>query len=166
MGAPEQSAAPHRVRMAGHDVEAGERQQPQPLVTRASARPPPACSVIRTCQTRCSASSNRHTETVHKGKVAKPTDFGKLVTIENASIRSSWTYEAHDRRPGRHEAVDGPRWIAIYRGVRSSPRHCRRRLRVCVGHERACGGGSARCGGSSCRAQAPKLRRPMNLRLF
>jgi hypothetical protein len=39
-----------------------------------------------------------HTETTRKGKIAKPTEFGKLVTIQE-SEQIITAYEVHDRRP-------------------------------------------------------------------
>ena len=40
-----------------------------------------------------------HTETIRKGKIAKPTEFGKLVTIQEAEHQIITAYEVHDTRP-------------------------------------------------------------------
>jgi IS5 family transposase len=40
-----------------------------------------------------------HTEAIRKGKIAKPTEFGKLVTIQESEHQIIAAYEVHDRRP-------------------------------------------------------------------
>jgi transposase, IS5 family len=40
-----------------------------------------------------------HTEGIRKGKIAKPTEFGKLVTIQEAEHQIISAYEVHPRRP-------------------------------------------------------------------
>ena len=40
-----------------------------------------------------------HTEGIRKGKIAKPTEFGKLVTIQEAEHQIITVYEVHPRRP-------------------------------------------------------------------
>lgn len=40
-----------------------------------------------------------HTEAIRKGKIAKPTEFGKLVTIQECEHQIITAYEVHDRRP-------------------------------------------------------------------
>jgi len=40
-----------------------------------------------------------HTEAIRKGKHVKPTEFGKLVTIQEAEHQIITAYEVHDRRP-------------------------------------------------------------------
>lgn len=40
-----------------------------------------------------------HTEAIRKGKHAKPTEFGKLVTIQEAEHQIITGYDVHDRRP-------------------------------------------------------------------
>ena len=40
-----------------------------------------------------------HTEAIRKGKVAKPTEFGKLVTIQESEHQIIAAYEVHERRP-------------------------------------------------------------------
>jgi transposase, IS5 family len=40
-----------------------------------------------------------HTEAIRKGKIAKPTEFGKLVTIQESEHQIVTAYEVHDRRP-------------------------------------------------------------------
>jgi IS5 family transposase len=39
------------------------------------------------------------TEAIRKGKIAKPTEFGKLVTIQESEQQISTAYEVHERRP-------------------------------------------------------------------
>ena len=39
-----------------------------------------------------------HTEAIRKGKIAKPTEFGKLVTIQESEHQIISAYEVHDRR--------------------------------------------------------------------
>ena len=40
-----------------------------------------------------------HTETIRKGKIAKPTEFGKLVTIQESEHQIITAYEVHEARP-------------------------------------------------------------------
>ncbi|HEX2460224.1 MAG TPA: ISNCY family transposase [Vicinamibacterales bacterium] len=40
-----------------------------------------------------------HTEAIRKGKIAKPTEFGKLVTIQECEHQIITAYEVHHRRP-------------------------------------------------------------------
>jgi IS5 family transposase len=40
-----------------------------------------------------------HTEAIRKGKIAKPTEFGKLVTIQESEHQIITAYQVHDRRP-------------------------------------------------------------------
>jgi IS5 family transposase len=40
-----------------------------------------------------------HTEAIRKGKIAKPTEFGKLVTIQEAEHQIITAYEVHSTRP-------------------------------------------------------------------
>ena len=40
-----------------------------------------------------------HTETIRKGKLAKPTEFGKLVTIQESEHQIITAYEVHEARP-------------------------------------------------------------------
>jgi transposase, IS5 family len=40
-----------------------------------------------------------HTETIRKGKIAKPNEFGKLVTIQESEHQIITAYEVHTRRP-------------------------------------------------------------------
>jgi Transposase domain (DUF772)/Transposase DDE domain len=40
-----------------------------------------------------------HTEAIRKGKIAKPTEFGKLVTIQECEHQIITAYEVHARRP-------------------------------------------------------------------
>jgi IS5 family transposase len=58
-----------------------------------------------------------HTETIRKGKIAKPNEFGKLVTIQESEHQIITAYEVHHRRPAdvtlwtaaldRHQAIFG-----------------------------------------------------------
>jgi transposase, IS5 family len=58
-----------------------------------------------------------HTETIRKGKIAKPNEFGKLITIQESEHQIITAYEVHDRRPAdvtlwtpaldRHQAIFG-----------------------------------------------------------
>lgn len=40
-----------------------------------------------------------HTEAIRKGKIAKPTEFGKLVTIQEAEHQIVTAFDVHDHRP-------------------------------------------------------------------
>src|SRR5687768_8195740 len=40
-----------------------------------------------------------HTETIRKGKISKPNEFGKLVTIQESEHQIITAYDVHDRRP-------------------------------------------------------------------
>jgi IS5 family transposase len=114
----------HRLRTAPRSVapvlqQARQRlQQMQPLVTRILAQtrarvlggdthvPEKVLSVFEP-----------HTEAIRKGKIAKPTEFGKLVTIQESEHQIITAYEVHDRRPAdmtlwtpaldRHRAIFG-----------------------------------------------------------
>lgn len=48
-----------------------------------------------------------HTEVIRKGKVAKPTEFGKLVTIQEAEHQIVTAYAIHPTRP-----ADATLWVA------------------------------------------------------
>jgi IS5 family transposase len=58
-----------------------------------------------------------HTETIRKGKIAKPNEFGKLVTIQESEHQIITAYDVHPTRPAdvtlwtaaldRHEAIFG-----------------------------------------------------------
>jgi len=58
-----------------------------------------------------------HTETIRKGKIAKPTEFGKLVTIQESEHQIITAYEVHATRPAdvtlwtaaldRHQSIFG-----------------------------------------------------------
>ena len=47
-----------------------------------------------------------HTEAIRKGKIAKPTEFGKLVTIQEAEHQIITAYEVHADAARGHDAVD------------------------------------------------------------
>jgi IS5 family transposase len=73
-----------------------------------------------------------HTEAIRKGKIAKPTEFGKLVTIQEAEHQIIAAYEVHATRPAdmtlwtpaldRHIAIFGraPDLAAADRGFASA----------------------------------------------
>ena len=58
-----------------------------------------------------------HTETIRKGKIARPNEFGKLVTIQESEHQIITAYEVHSKRPAdvtlwkpaldRHQAMFG-----------------------------------------------------------
>jgi transposase-like protein DUF772/DDE family transposase len=58
-----------------------------------------------------------HTETIRKGKIAKPNEFGKLVTIQESEHQIITAYEVHTKRPAdvtlwtsaldRHQTIFG-----------------------------------------------------------
>jgi IS5 family transposase len=58
-----------------------------------------------------------HTETIRKGKIAKPNEFGKLVTIQESEHQIITAYEVHAKRPAdvtlwtaaldRHQTIFG-----------------------------------------------------------
>jgi IS5 family transposase len=58
-----------------------------------------------------------HTETIRKGKIAKPNEFGKLITIQESEHQIVTAYEVHARRPAdvtlwttaldRHQTIFG-----------------------------------------------------------
>jgi len=49
-----------------------------------------------------------HTEAIRKGKLVKPTEFGKLVTIQESEGQIITAYEVHAQRPADSDVV-GPR---------------------------------------------------------
>jgi len=73
-----------------------------------------------------------HTEAIRKGKIAKPTEFGKLVTIQESEHQIITAYEVHATRPAdmtlwtpaldRHRAIFGraPDVAAADRGFASA----------------------------------------------
>jgi IS5 family transposase len=73
-----------------------------------------------------------HTETIRKGKIATPNEFGKLVTIQESEHQIITAYEVHPRRPAdvtlwqpaldRHQAIFGrpPNLAAADRGFSSA----------------------------------------------
>jgi transposase, IS5 family len=73
-----------------------------------------------------------HTEAIRKGKIAKPTEFGKLVTIQESEHQIITAYEIHPTRPAdmtlwtpaldRHIAIFGraPDVAAADRGFSSA----------------------------------------------
>jgi IS5 family transposase len=63
-----------------------------------------------------------HTEAIRKGKIAKPTEFGKLVTIQESEHQIIAAYDVHERRPARHDAVD-PRAGSPHHPLQPRPRY-------------------------------------------
>ena len=73
-----------------------------------------------------------HTETIRKGKIATPNEFGKLVTIQESEHQIITAYEVHTKRPAdvtlwtpaldRHQAIFGraPDIAAADRGFSSA----------------------------------------------
>ena len=73
-----------------------------------------------------------HTETIRKGKIATPNEFGKLVTIQESEHQIVTAYEVHPKRPAdvtlwtpaldRHQAIFGrsPDIAAADRGFSSA----------------------------------------------
>ena len=73
-----------------------------------------------------------HTETIRKGKIATPNEFGKLVTIQESEHQIVTAYEVHTKRPAdvtlwtpaldRHQAIfgRGPYLAAADRGFSSA----------------------------------------------
>ena len=73
-----------------------------------------------------------HTETIRKGKIARPNEFGKLVTIQESEHQIITGYEVHTKRPAdvtlwtpaldRHQAIFGraPDIAAADRGFSSA----------------------------------------------
>jgi IS5 family transposase len=73
-----------------------------------------------------------HTETIRKGKISKPNEFGKLVTIQESEHQIITAYEVHARRPAdvtlwtaaldRHQLIFGraPALAAGDRGFASA----------------------------------------------
>ena len=73
-----------------------------------------------------------HTETIRKGKIATPNEFGKLVTIQESEHQIITAYEVHTKRPAdvtlwtpaldRHQAIFGraPDVAAADRGFSSA----------------------------------------------
>jgi IS5 family transposase len=73
-----------------------------------------------------------HTETIRKGKIARPNEFGKLVTIQESEHQIVTAYEVHTKRPAdvtlwtaaldRHQTIFGrsPDIAAADRGFSSA----------------------------------------------
>src|ERR1700704_6685770 len=73
-----------------------------------------------------------HTETIRKGKISKPNEFGKLVTIQESEHQIITAYDVHAKRPAdvtlwtaaldRHQAIFGraPHLAAGDRGFSSA----------------------------------------------
>ena len=99
-----------------------------------------------------------HTETIRKGKIATPNEFGKLVTIQEAEHQIITAYEVHARRPAdvtlwtpaldRHQAIFGRRTGSGRGRSRASARRRTNRRRS-----------TAASDGWSCRGAARSRRR-------
>ena len=64
-----------------------------------------------------------HTEAIRKGKAAKPTEFGKLVKIQEAENQFVVDYQVCERRPEDQTSVDPDAW-GPSTGLRSSSAIC------------------------------------------
>ena len=121
-------------------------------------------AATRTSPTKCSASSNRTRMTIRKGKIAKPNEFGNLVTIQEAEHQIVTAFEIHAGRP-----ADVTLWTAgvgsASGDLRARAGSGRRRPRLQLGPERTGGRLTAASDAWSCRAAAPSRRRgaPMNV---
>ena len=104
------------------------------VATDPAARPATSCS---RCGRSCSGSSHQtrarllggdthvpdkvlsvfepHTETIRKGKISKPNEFGKLVTIQESEHQIITAYEVHAGATGGRDAVDAGAWIGTTR---------------------------------------------------
>jgi IS5 family transposase len=75
-------------------------QQMQPLVTRVLAQ---SCARLLSGDThvpdKVLSIFEPHTEAIRKGKIAKPTEFGKLVTIQESERQIVTAYAVHATRP-------------------------------------------------------------------
>ena len=109
--------APPRLRPTLQRAHAGLSTM-RPLVWRVAIRHAPASSAVtRTSPTKCWASSSPHTATIRKGKIAKPNEFGNLVTIQEAEHQIVTGFDIHVGRPAdvtlwipaldRHRAIFG-----------------------------------------------------------
>ena len=56
-----------------------------------------------------------HTETIRKGKIAKPNEFGKLVTIQESEHQIITAYDVHAERPADVTLWTAGAWIGIRR---------------------------------------------------
>ena len=68
-----------------------------------------------------------HSETIRKGKIARPNEFGKLVTIQETEHQIITAYQVH--ATGRRHPVDGGTGSASD-DLRPRPESRRRRSRV------------------------------------
>ncbi len=97
-----------------------------------------------------------HTEIIRKGKLAKPTEFGRVVKIQEAEGQFITDYEVCDRGQA-DRALWAPaldRHIALF----ARPPTGRGRRRVCLAEQRARGAGAGRPASSYCRASRESLR--------
>jgi transposase, IS5 family len=128
-----------RLRRASRSVAATlsqarqQLQQMQPLVTRVLAQTRARLLGGDThVRDKVLSIFEPHTEAIRKGKIAKPTEFGKLVTIQEAEHQIITAYDVHATRPAdmtlwtaaldRHIAIFGraPDLAAADRGFASA----------------------------------------------
>ena len=76
-----------------------------------------------------------HTETIRKGKIAKPNEFGKLVTIQESEHQIITAYEVHAKRPADVTLVDR-RVGSASDDLRTRAGSRRRRSRLQLGDQR------------------------------
>ena len=130
-------ASPNRIAIGGGDLSARERlRQMQPLVTRVLAQTRSRLLGGDThVRDKVLSVFEPHTEAIRKGKVAKPTEFGKLVTIRKAASNhhdvcgpcdATRRYDAVDAA-----LIDASRSLAVHRiwppPIAASPGQERRR---------------------------------------
>jgi IS5 family transposase len=119
------------VRRLGQRLQSASRQT-QPMLARAQRRlqqmRPLVQRVLAQTRARVVGGDTRvpdkvlslfetHTETIRKGKIATPNEFGKLVTIQESEHQIVTAYEVHQRRPAdvtlwaaaldRHQTIFG-----------------------------------------------------------
>ena len=82
-----------------------------------------------------------HTEIIRKGKAGKPTEFGKMVKIQEAEQQIVTHYEVYDRRPATPTC--GPGGRAAHAAVRPSAQAGHRRRGLLLRRQRS---GGARAG--------------------
>jgi hypothetical protein len=53
----------------------------------------------------CQPRDEKHTEVIRKGKASKPTEFGKMVKIQEAEARIVTHYEVYNERPSDRDLL-------------------------------------------------------------
>ena len=103
-----------------------------------------------------------HTETIRKGKIAKPNEFGKLVTIQESEHQIITAYDVHAKRP-----ADVTLWTAALGSppgdLRPRPGSGGRRSRLQLGDQRT-GRDGSRCPPSGAAASWPEISRAARVR--